>query len=65
VEDRGGGVFVRSYNAAVSAAKSLRTRLWAVLTKIVCGVCLEIGVVESFRLLEVRLCASTGDVVGR
>jgi hypothetical protein len=58
-----GGVFVRSYNAAISAAKSLRARSWAVLTVIVDGVGVELGVVESTRLLEVLLCAYAEVVV--
>jgi hypothetical protein len=53
----GGGDSVRSYNAVVSAAESLRARSWAILTVIVDGVGVELGVVEPTRLLEVPLCA--------
>jgi hypothetical protein len=63
VEDCSGGVFARPYNAAVSAAESLRTRLWAVLTVVVDSVCVKLGVVESSRLLEVLLCACAEVVV--
>jgi hypothetical protein len=58
-----GGVFVRSYNAAVSAVESLRARSWAVLTAIVDGVGGELGVVEPTRLLEVLLCACAEVVI--
>jgi hypothetical protein len=59
----GGGVFMRSYNAAISAAESLGARSWAMLTVIVDGVGVELGVVEPTRLLEVLLCACAEVVV--
>jgi hypothetical protein len=59
----GGGVFARSYNAAVSAEGSPRARSWAVLTVVVDGVCVELLVVGSSRLREVLLCASAEVVV--
>jgi hypothetical protein len=59
----GGGVFLRSCNAVVSAAESLCARSRAVLTVIVDGVGVELGVVEPTRLLEVLLCACAEVVV--
>jgi hypothetical protein len=63
VEDGGGGVLVRSCTAKVSAAESLRTRLWAVLTVVVDGVCVELLIVGSSRLREILLCASAEVIV--
>jgi hypothetical protein len=56
-------VLVRSYTAEVSAAESLRTHLWAVLTVVVDGVCVELLVIGSSRLREVLLCASAEVVI--
>jgi hypothetical protein len=63
VEVGEGGVLVRSYTAAVSAAESQRMRIWGMLTVVVDGVCVELGVVGSSRLLEVLLCACAEVVV--
>jgi hypothetical protein len=63
VEDGGGGVLARSCTAEVSAAESLRTRLWAVLTVVVDSICVELLVVGSSRLREVLLYASAEIVV--
>jgi hypothetical protein len=63
VEDGGGGVLVRSCTAEVSAAESLCTRLWVVLTVVVDGVCVELLIVGSSHLREVLLCACAEVVV--
>jgi hypothetical protein len=63
VEDGGGGVFARSCSAAVSAAGSQGQRVGAVLTVVVDGLCVELGVVEPPCLLEVLLYACAEVVV--
>lgn len=63
MEDGGGGVLVRSCAATVSAVEDQRTRVLVMLTVIVDGVCIKLGVMKPSRLREVLLCACAKVVV--